>query len=101
MPRVGGSDIAEHLGPIVNLLAVVVRKTFGEIVRKIGFAGRTPGAGERSISGDQISPMGFGFLDFHPGHEISPRADEAWRDTLIDQMLQPAIDSIEILGPDV
>jgi hypothetical protein len=43
--RIGLADVAQHFGPLFNLLAIVVRKVFHQVPGQIGFAGGAPNDG--------------------------------------------------------
>src|SRR5262245_56721105 len=97
MIRIGGADVPHHFGPLLDLLPIVVAKTLGEIPGKICLAGGTPDDGQRSVSRHQVPPMLFGFVDAHPGHEVTPSADDAGREALVDKIFEPFVCGVEIL----
>src|SRR5205823_3122209 len=94
------ADIARDLGPTPDLCAVVVGKTLGQVVRQVRLARYAPHDRHRAVARDEVTPVLLRLLDAHPRNEIAPRADDARREALLDQVFDPAIRGIEVLRTD-
>src|SRR5438477_1526044 len=83
----------------MDLRAIIVRKTFRQIPGQIGFTRRAPDHRPATVTRNEIPPMFLQFLHAHPRHEISPRPDNARRETFIDQITEALVCRIEIVRP--
>ena len=100
MKRIDFAKITHDLGPAFDLRAVVVGKPLCEIIGQVCLAGGTPHDRQGAVTRDEVAPVLFHFLHSHPRDEITPRADDARRETLIDEVSKPSIGGIEIFGSD-
>src|SRR5882672_741500 len=94
------ADETQHITPILRLLAVVVGKYFDLIPREIRLTRRAPQHRPRTVARDKITPMLLHFLDAHPGHVMTPRAENARREALLDEISNALVCRVEVFRPD-
>src|SRR5205809_8131317 len=94
---IAGTDVTHDFGPVARLIAIIVWKSFHLIPGQIGFAGSTPDHGPCAIARDEITPMLLHFLHARGGNIVAPRAKDAGRQALVDQIVEAIVGRVEIL----
>src|SRR5690349_16063823 len=97
MKRIGLADVSHDIAPFLGLLPVVVRKTLHLVPGQIGFACRGPNHWQRTPTRNEIAPMLFHFLDAHAREVMSPGAENARREPLLDEKLDAPVGQVEVL----
>ena len=96
MKGIDAAHVPAQLGPAPLLEGRVLGFRLREVIRHGTFAGQAPDHGIGSPAGDQVPPVLLQFGHAHPGQEIAPTGDDARRQAMLDQILNPQIGRIEV-----
>src|SRR3954465_5359809 len=86
MIRIGRADVSHHLGPLRNLLSIVVWKALRQGPCQVRLPRGAPGYRQCAVTRDQIAPMLLRSFAAHQRHEIAPGAGDPRREALVDQI---------------
>ena len=97
---VSTSNITGHLGPGGLLRGRVAGLIGGKVVGHCALARETPNHRIGAPASDQIPPMLLELRQPHESEEIPPAADDAGRETTLNQSLNAQVGHIKIFGID-